>query len=256
MLRRETDIYTSIAFAALLMLLYNPFILFNTGFQLSYAATISLCLFYANIKKALAGVRLPVITRLAETARLPETTKLPVTARLTETIKDTLAGTLAAQLGVLPLSASYFNSISLISLFSNLVVVPLTGIITIIGLFMAFAGSVWLIPARIMGHVNYSLLSIILYTVKYSSRVPFAAVTPQAFSILHHIVLFLPVSFYMVFRILACEKYVARAASIIFSAFIAVSALKAFMPKPLKVFIDVGNGIRYTLRHKQPEDAG
>ena len=35
----------------------------------------------------------------------------------------------------------------------------------------------------------------------------------------------------------------ARAASIIFSAFIAVSALKAFMPKPVKVvFIDVGNG--------------
>jgi competence protein ComEC len=39
------------------------------------------------------------------------------------------------------------------------------------------------------------------------------------------------------------KKYVARAASIIFSAFIAVSTLKAFMPKPLKVvFIDVGNG--------------
>ena len=245
MLRRETDIYTSISFAALLMLLYNPFILFNTGFQLSYAATISLCLFYANIKKALAGVRLPVITRLAETARLSETTKLPVAARLTETIKDTLAGTLAAQLGVLPLSASYFNSISLISLFSNLVVVPLTGIITIIGLFMAFAGSVWLIPARIMGHVNYSLLSIILYTVKYSSRVPFAAVNtprPSAFFIIsYYFCLFLFIWFFP--NLSVRKKYVARAASIIFSAFIAVSALKAFMPKPLKVvFIDVGNG--------------
>jgi len=82
-LKRETDIFTSIAFAAILLLLLNPGNLFNIGFQLSFAATISLVLFYTNLKNMLNFGFLP------------------------EFITDVLASTLAAQIGVLPITVFY-----------------------------------------------------------------------------------------------------------------------------------------------------
>ena len=46
-IRRDTEIYTSISFAALLLLFYNPGILFNIGFHV-FCGYPSLVLFYKN----------------------------------------------------------------------------------------------------------------------------------------------------------------------------------------------------------------
>ena len=110
-LYRETDIITSLSFAAVILLVFSPITLFNMGFQLSFAATFSLILFYKHIKKLLSFKFIP------------------------KYLTDLLAVTLSAQLGVLPITAFYFNKISLISVFTNIVVVPLTGIITILGFY-------------------------------------------------------------------------------------------------------------------------
>jgi competence protein ComEC len=240
MLRREADVHTSIALAAMLMLLHNPFVLYNIGFQLSYAATISMCLFYGNVKKLISRINFSGSCIIL----CDSGTKIP------DMIKDTLAATISAQLGVLPISALYFNNISVISLLSNLIVVPLTGVITIIGLVMSLAGGIWMAPAMLLGHVNYSLLSIILYTAKLSSRLPFAAVTVPSPSILFFILYYsaLLLFLWLIPRLITKKSIQAKDAAvlsviIILVVTVVISVYGLMFPPKLKiVFMDVGDG--------------
>ncbi|MDP4182175.1 MAG: ComEC/Rec2 family competence protein [Bacillota bacterium] len=50
LIRKETDIYTTISFAAILLLLYNPYTLFDIGFKLSFCTTLSHVLFYKILR--------------------------------------------------------------------------------------------------------------------------------------------------------------------------------------------------------------
>ncbi|HEY9059655.1 MAG TPA: DNA internalization-related competence protein ComEC/Rec2 [Pseudobacteroides sp.] len=219
LLRRETDIYTSISFALILLLLYNPYTLFDIGFQLSFAATLSLVLFYKYIKSKLDFKFLPSF------------------------VSDVMAATLAAQLGVVPISTMYFNKISIISLISNLVVVPLVEVITILGIIMVIIGQISTFPAELLGLVCNTFLSFILYVAKISSEIPFAVIkitTPSIFGLL---IYYLCIIYFLwlkpTYEINLKPRYYVISISIITLIFTVTS----FIPKDLKiVFIDVGEG--------------
>ena len=48
-LRRKGNIYNTLAVSALCLLIYNPFYLWDVGFQLSYAAVLSIVVFVKPI---------------------------------------------------------------------------------------------------------------------------------------------------------------------------------------------------------------
>jgi competence protein ComEC len=109
-LDREQDLPSAIAFAALVTLVYNPLLLFTVGFQLSYAAT--LAIIYAG--KPLSG--------LLSALHCPRFLNAPLTV------------TLAAQLGVIPLTVYHFYTLSTGALLFNLVLMPLMGLIVGFGM--------------------------------------------------------------------------------------------------------------------------
>ncbi|MDD4189632.1 MAG: ComEC/Rec2 family competence protein, partial [Eubacteriales bacterium] len=151
-LRREPDILTSIAAAAVCLLAFDPHSLFNIGFQLSFIATLSLVLITPGLKKIFKRIK------------------------FTGAISTLLAATIAAQIGTVPVVAYYFNTVSLISLITNLIVVPLTGIITVLGMAMALLGQFFMAGARILAYVNCSLLSLVLYITGLSTKIRFASI--------------------------------------------------------------------------------
>ena len=95
---RRTQWPSLLALTALLLCLQNPFILYEAGFQLSFAAVAGILLWSARFAH---GLQLRL--------HLPKPVAL------------TLAVTLAAQTAVLPLGIQLFNQISLIAPLSNLV---------------------------------------------------------------------------------------------------------------------------------------
>ncbi|MDF2987350.1 MAG: internalization-related competence protein ComEC/Rec2 [Eubacterium sp.] len=217
---RETDIYTSISAAALILLIINPFTLFDIGFQLSFGATLSLVMFYPKIKGTVTKKYVP------------------------EIISDTLAATLAAQIGVIPVTLYYFNSLSIISVLSNLLVVPLVQIITIIGFIMVFAGLLNIHMAVLIGYINNSFLSFILFVTETSAKIPFAAVklpTPSIGLILiYYTVILYLFKGRQILNNFKTFKYVKYASVVILFLFILISNL---FPKPLEItFLDVGQG--------------
>jgi competence protein ComEC len=219
MLYREADVLTSLAAAVILLLLYNPGMLFDIGFQLSFAATLSLVLFYKTLR---AGLDFPHMPRFAA---------------------EILAVTLAAQLGVLPITLYHFNKLSLLSLLANLLVIPVVQIITLLGFGMVLAGQFSLFLARIAGYANHSFLSFILWVSETSSNIPFAVIhvpTPSLVMVTaYYSVLFFLLYIKPRYKVVIAPKHY-LAAILILTAMI---ILPWFVPKKMTVvFLDVGEG--------------
>ena len=95
----------TVGFAAFFMLVFNPFNLFNAGFQLSFAAVLAILLINPYLT-SIYHSRNPVINYVWELS-------------CTST---------SAQLGTAPLSLYYFHQFPLLYLVSNIFAIPLTGI--------------------------------------------------------------------------------------------------------------------------------
>lgn len=158
MLDRKADLINSLGIASLVILSVNPFMLFHAGFVLSFGATAGLGLLYSRVHRL-----------------IPE--KLP------EILRETLAATIAAQAGVLPLLIVFFNKISLISLISNLLVVPLTGITTVTGMIMVIADGIWSPLGALAGYLLEGLLHVILLVTRLCASIPWAQVNTIHWSI-------------------------------------------------------------------------
>ena len=101
------------------MLLFSPYLLYDTSFQLSFLATAGLL----YLSPALA---------------------VWLEKYLPPWIAGSLAVTIGAQLSVLPLLAWYFHRVSVSALLANMLAVPLVEAIIVLGLFAGIAG--WLLP--------------------------------------------------------------------------------------------------------------
>ena len=125
--------------AALITLALNPLNLFTIGFQLSYAAT--LAIIYLQ----------PPLAELARNLGLPKF------------IRPILTVTLAAQIGVLPLCAYYFQHIPLGALLFNLVLLPLMSPVVGLGLGGALLGLILPVAASALMFPCLLLLEFILF---------------------------------------------------------------------------------------------
>jgi competence protein ComEC len=104
-------IYNALAISAFLILIVQPNALFDIGFQLSYAAVLSIVLFQPFYKKFYFTEN-----------------------KIGIYLIDIVLVSLAAQIGVLPLSLYYFNQLPLLFLLANIVIIPLSSWVLILGI--------------------------------------------------------------------------------------------------------------------------
>jgi len=217
-LKRESDIVTSMAFAALILAAYNPLLIFDVGFQLSFAATISLVLIYKKLKERIKLKHIP------------------------EIVTDTLLLSLSAQIGVLPITAFYFNKISLISIFSNILVAPTLQIITILGSVMAVVGQFSIKLSGMIGYINTVFLSFILFVSKISAQIPYSTITVTTPSVIS-IILYYTVIAIILYKGIKPEKIKPKYCFLGVFVLSVVLLVSFLVPKPMEVvFLDVGQG--------------
>jgi competence protein ComEC len=119
-LGKDRDLYNTLALAALIILLFSPPSLYDVSFQLSFVAVWAI-LFIT-----------PKFTALFPQGNTDELSTETVWAKKTfANIYIFVFVSLAATLGTLPFIVYYFNRVSTIVLLSNLIVVPIMGIIAI-----------------------------------------------------------------------------------------------------------------------------
>ena len=98
---RKSPIVNSLAFAATLQLVIDPYSLWNVGFQLSYAAVLSIGIFYKPLA-SLVWHRFAVFNKIGQLASV----------------------TIAAQILTFPIALYHFHQMPVYFLLSNIVVVP------------------------------------------------------------------------------------------------------------------------------------
>ena len=148
LLGREKDAFVSLIFAAALMLLISPLILFDIGFQLSFAATAGILLLSSRLKGKIFE-----IPWLGEDLRV----------------------TLAAQLATWPLIFFHFRRLSLISPLVNALVLPTIPIIMALGAMMVGLGF-WFKPlAQLVAWLAWVPLTYFVAVIKFFGGLPWAS---------------------------------------------------------------------------------
>ncbi len=106
LLQRNTEPINNLAAAALLLLLYDPAMLYDIGFQLSFAAVLSIMLFYPRIFRWFWCRN-----------------------HLIKYLWSLIAVTISAQILTTPIAIYHFHQFPNYFLFANLTAIPLSGII-------------------------------------------------------------------------------------------------------------------------------
>lgn len=152
LLGRSYDLLSALALAGILILLENPAYLFYSGFQLSFAAVLGAGLFYPIL-----AALMPEKLRKSRKVRKKRKEGKGRQGNLSD-IRNFLWRTLASlwQAGaswlsvnalLLPMIAYYFYEIPVYSLFANLLLVPLAGLVLVSGI----AGSLMALVSRGLG---------------------------------------------------------------------------------------------------------
>lgn len=171
LVERERDILNLWALAALVILFINPSTLFDVGFQLSFMATLGLILWVPKLEKLLlSGFR----NRL-----LKSYVALPFFVSL------------SAQVFTYPITAYYFNNVSLYSLLANLVIVPLTGLVVMVGVISAILSLLSLKLSLLFTSFNWLGLDLILKILSFFSSLPYAALKVSSPSYIFILVFYL-----------------------------------------------------------------
>lgn len=149
----------AIVFAAAVMLLWNPLLLrYDVGFQLSFLATIGIVYFYPLFEKYF-GEKLK---------------KYPV---IFSFIAEILFMSLSAQIFVLPIILFNFQTLSLVSPVTNILVLPILPITMLVG-FLAIAVSFIFQPLAILfSWLAYLPLRYEILVIDYFANLRFSALT-------------------------------------------------------------------------------
>ena len=136
-LGRIYNVYNALAVCAFLLSIFDPFVIWDVGFQLSFLGTLGIVILTPIIQKALKSLE-----------RFPF-------GHFTVEISSV---TIAAQLATLPIIALSFKQISFIAPITNVLTVPLLGIMIFIGILICGFGMLYAPLGILCGWVVWPIL--------------------------------------------------------------------------------------------------
>jgi competence protein ComEC len=149
---REITLYNLLTASAFLLLCYDPFWAFDTGFQLSYAAVLSLGLFSKPIRDL-----------------------FPIPNKILNALWNAASVSIAAQLLTTPISIYYFHRFPAYFLIANLLAVPLSSIILAGGILLCLFNPIHPL-AQFIGWLLGFLIRTLNGIIDQLSRLPGAVV--------------------------------------------------------------------------------
>ena len=134
-LNRSTSIFHTLVVSMLLILLFQPYFLFDVGFQLSYAALF----FIVWLQPMLQALWAPK-------------------NKIIRFFWNIMTVSLAAQLGTFPLSVFYFHQFPGLFFITNLLVLPLIGVIMFLGVVVMLVAVFGTVPVIVYKPLEYGIL--------------------------------------------------------------------------------------------------
>jgi competence protein ComEC len=149
-------------FSGFALTFINPLLLWDVGFQLSFMATLGLIVLVPPLEQATFGL----LKRRLRTEHIGLTMAL---------LSELLIITLAAQIITGPLIVYHFGRLSLVSLLSNLLILPAQPPIMIVGGLTALAGMLSTSLGQALGWLVWLPLAWSVWIVEITARLPLAS---------------------------------------------------------------------------------
>lgn len=165
-LGRRTQILNTLAASAFCLLIYNPYFLWDVGFQLSYTAVTSIVIFMQPIYRSIY-LENPLLRNLWQLN----------------------AVTLAAQILTLPVVLYYFHQFPNLFLFTNFIAVPLSGFILYGELFLLLVHKLIFVN-EFTGKMIAFLIHQLNQLIENTHRLPFAVTGNISFNLAQVLLLY------------------------------------------------------------------
>lgn len=160
-----------LAITAGIMLVFDPFLPWDVGFQLSFMATLGLVLYAQPMQNAVSAF----LTR-----HFP---KLPV-EQIVAPFSDYFLLTLAAQLTTLPISAYHFQRISLISIIANPFILPAQPPVMVVSGLAVVAGRIYEPLGQVIAWMAWPYPAYTIRMVEFFNGFPGGVLPLESFSLL------------------------------------------------------------------------
>lgn len=167
-LGRRTDGLASLAVAAFLMTAFQPEVLYDVGFQLSFAATVGMILYAERLQRAFA-------TWLTRRFSLDA----PRAGAIASPVGEYLLFTLAAQATTLPITLYHFQRLSLASVLANPAILPAQPAVMILGGLATLVGSIWQAAGRTLAAMVWPFAAYTTWSIGSHTGPPPAFRPPQ-----------------------------------------------------------------------------
>lgn len=145
-LKRPTNIYNTLSISMFILLLFKPMFLFDVGFQMSYLAVFAIV----------------TIQPLLQKLWLPQW-------KIVDYFWQIFTVTIAAQLGVVPISLFYFHQFPGLFIISNLAIIPFLGLILGFGILVILLSLLNVLPEP-LANAYGSLIKLMNHLVSWVSR--------------------------------------------------------------------------------------
>ena len=181
-LKRDTNIFNTLAASAFCLIAYDPMIIMQVGFQLSYAAVIGIVLIQPRLFKLYA-----------------------FNNRLLDWAWSITCVSIAAQIATFPLGLLYFHQFPNLFLVSNLLVIPAAAIILYIG-FSLFVLSFWEPTLKLCGFILDRIIYGLNWVVVKIESIPYSVLTGIDISTLETLMIYFIIATTLIFISLKIRK--------------------------------------------------
>ena len=164
LIKRERDGITSLSASLLVLLIINPYSCASVGLQLSFAATLGMLLFTGRINYALTN-------SIGETKLFSNR----ISEAVTRFVISGFAATMGATVLTVPLTALYFNQVSIISPISNLLILWAVSIAFPIGVLACIFGFIFLPIGSVLAFPATLASRYIIGCARFLSSIPFSS---------------------------------------------------------------------------------
>lgn len=165
---RKSDSISNLSFIGIILLIKNPFVIYNISFQLSFLATLSIIYFYRIINNKLKNSFLSI--------------------------------TLSANILTFPLIYYHFNNISLLSIFGNIIIVPFVGVIIYISIFSVFLFNINIFICEILVSINKQIINTIYFLLNKLSNIDFLYIEFEKSNLIYVIIYYILIFSYMIYK--------------------------------------------------------
>ena len=230
---RSSNLFNSISIAALIILIINPNEIYNPGFQLSFAAVLSIALVYPFLERIVLGWN--------------------IKNRFSKYLLLFTGVSLSAQIGTLPFTLLYFNKFSVIALFTNLLVIPTIGLIIGLAIVTLTFSTFLSVVAIYFAAANDLITNWVLSLIKFSGNLSFSHINIYNYSVTDLILFYLLIAiliYYLPrFKNIITKVLLFSLVTINIFLFSSIDDIDLLPEKYLSVFmIDVGQGDSFLIK--------